>query len=254
MLEKHSHSERLYILAKACMEKNVNPEKGNYAGFVRGICAGELFIRNKAAQELIEDLTLAYRYDKWQCLLETENETEQPQETATYTLNKIVLQPPRVNPLKNLTLNEPLQPVKTVQPKTLDMDAEKYLTKIAAPGPTEKQYAQIFYAKAEHDILNGIGRITLSDAKEITKDNITVEQVQSLLQTYYVDLETEIRGNLLLIYFDGKSTVRSLRDLDRAIQPKNPVYHPKENPEGDITEEDEGVVSDEQASGISEHG
>jgi hypothetical protein len=252
-MQKLTRQDKLYTLAKACTEKGVNPNKGNYAGTILQVAAAKLFISQKTAKELTQDLTSAYRYDKWAGILETE--AEQPQETATYTLNKITLQPPRVNPLKTLLLNEPLQPVKTVQPKPLDTDAQKYLTQIAtAPKLTEKQYAQIFYTKAERDILNGIGRITLPDAKEITKNNnFTIEQVQTLLQKYYIDLETEIRGNILLIYYDGKSTIRSLRDLERTIQPSNPVYHPKNNPEGDITEEDEGVVS-EQASGISEHG
>ena len=249
-MQKLTRQDRLYVLAKACKEKEVNPDEGNYAGVVRGICAGELFISSKAAQDLIEDLTRAYKHNKWQRLLGAENETEQPQETATYTPNRITLQPPRVNPLKNLVLNEPLQPVKTVHPKPLDPDAQKYLTQITTPPkPTEKQYAQIFYAKAERDILNGIGRITLSEAKEIMQDKtVTIEQIQELLQKYYVDLETETRGNILLIYYDGKSTVRSLRDLERIVQPKNPVYHPKDNPEGDIAEEDEGVVSEQAPS------
>jgi uncharacterized membrane protein len=246
-MQKLTRQDKLYTLAKACKEKGVNPNKGNYAGTILQIAAAKLFISQKTAKELTQDLTLAYRYDRWEGILGTENQTE---ETATCTPNKIMLQLPRVNPLKNLTLTEPLQPVKTVQPKPIDPDAEKYLTQIITPAkPTEKQYAQIFYAKAERDILNGIGRITLSEAKEIMQDKtVTIEQIQELLQKYYVDLETETRGNILLIYYDGKSTVRSLRDLERIVQPKNPVYHPKDNPEGDIAEEDEGVVSEQAPS------
>jgi hypothetical protein len=250
MQTRLSRQDKLYILAKACREKGVNPNKGNYAGHIREVAAAKLFISSKAAIELTQDLTLAYRYDRWAGILETEeNET---QETVTYTPNRITLQPPRVNPLKNITLNEPLQPVKTVQPKPLDTDAQNYLNQLSAPKPTEKQYAQILHAQAEHDIANGVGRITLSDAKEITQDkNITIDQVQELLQTYYPNLEVEARGNILLVFYDGKNTVRSLRDLNRIVQPKNPAYHPKDNPEGDITEDDEGVVT-ETVSGLGE--
>lgn len=77
--------------------------------------------------------------------------------------------------------------------------------------------------------------------------------LQTLLQTHYNDLETEVRGNILLFYWDGKTATRNMRDLTRIIQPKNPVYHYKNNPEGDILEDDEGVVS-EQASGIKNLG
>jgi hypothetical protein len=245
MQTRLSLQDRLYILAKACVEKGVNPDKGNYAGTIRGVAAARLFISQKTAKELTETLTLAYRYDKWQGILETE--TEQQQET-TYTLNRITLQPPRVNPIENLTLKEPLEPVKTVQPKPIDPEAEQYLNQLTTPiKPTEKQYAQILYAKAERDIFSGIGRVTLSDAKEILQDkNLCINQIQNLLQTFYPDLETETRGNILLIYYDGKSTVRSLRDLTRIVQPKTPIYHPKNNPEGDITEEDEGVALEKE--------
>lgn len=250
-MQRLTRQDRMYILAKACKEKGVNPNKGNYAGTIRGVAAARLFISQKAAKELTQDLTLAYRFDKWQSILETETETE----PTTYTPNKISLQPPRVNPLKTLTLEKPLQPVKTVQPKPVDPDAENYLANIATPTkPTEKQYAQILYSKAQRDTLNGIGRITLSEAKEVYNNKkTTIDQIQNLLQTFYVDLETEIRGNILLVYWDGKTATRNMRDLTRVIQPKNPVYHYKNNPEGDILEEDEGVVS-EEASGIKNLG
>jgi hypothetical protein len=75
--------------------------------------------------------------------------------------------------------------------------------------------------------------------------------MQTLLQTYYSNLDSEVRGNILFVYWDGKETVRSLRDLNRIVQPENPIYHPKDNPEGDITEDDEGVVT-ESVSGLGE--
>lgn len=249
MQTRLSRQDRLYILAKACIEKGVSPNKGNYAGHIREVAAAKLFISSKAAVELTQDLTLAYRYDRWAGILGTE--TEQTQETITYTPNRITIQPPRVNPLKNIILDNPSEPIKTVQPKPIDYDAQKYLNELSTPTkPTEKQYAQILYAKAEHDILNGIGRITLSEAKEITQDkNITINQIQTLLQKYHPTIEVEARGNILLVFYDGKETVRSLRDLNRTIQPENPIYHPKDNPEGDITEDDDAI---EEASGIGE--
>ncbi len=243
--QRLTRQDKLYILAKACTEKSVNPDKGNYAGLIRGVCAGRLFVSAKAAQELTCDLTAAYRFDKWQAILGTENETEQTQETITYTPRTFSPNPPTLNPLKTLKLTMPLEPIKKVQPKTStreDAEADAYLNKYAATANTrltEQQTALVLHSQAEKDRFNGIGRITLHDAWQIVGNkNLTTEDLKELWQKHYPGIEAETRGNALLIFWDGKETMRSVRDLNRTVQPKTPVFNAQNSMEGDIAEDD----------------
>ncbi len=242
MIQRLSRQDRLYTLAKACQEKGVNPDYGNYAGLVRGVCAARLFLSQKAAIELTRDLTLAYRYDKWAGILGTEATLKPEPETPTYTLRTFNIQTPTENPLKNLQLTEPLKPVKTIPPKRLDPEAEQ---KLAAYTQTtsslsEKQTAALLYNRADKDRFNGVGRIVLPEIQaETGNKNLTLTEVLQLWQKYYPRIEAEPRANVILIYFDNRADLAAKRKQYHTIQPLN-EWHSRDNLEGDVTEDCDG--------------
>lgn len=187
-----SHQDRLAILAQLCYERGVNPQKGNYAGFVRAVCCGKLFLSNQTAIQLTKTLTTAYYADRWNDLLGKLNEGQSVGEEGC------ALQPLTWNP----------------QPQQENVKAETKKAELSL-----KQLSQILYGKAQRDTFNCIGRITEADAKEI---NLTIEEAQQIWSHHHTKFETEIRGNCLLIFWNGKGEMRSQRNLLCTVQPTEP--------------------------------
>lgn len=198
---KLGHQDRLAILAQLCYEKGVNPSKGNYAGFVRGIACGKLFLSKQTALQLTKTLTTAYYHDKWKSLIGELNEGLQP------------------------TINTPKP--QTWQPQTTTQTNSQTEPFTLTP----KDQANILYSKAKRDTYNNVGRITEADLKE---QCLTTEEAIELWQRHFSKFDIEQRSNCLLIFWDGKEIMRSNRDLNRVIQPIEKI---SANPEGDIVDD-----------------
>ena len=69
---KFSRDDRLTILAQVCLDNNVTPQKGNFAGLIRKVCLFHLHISENAAKELTRTLATIYRSDQWSSLLHPE--------------------------------------------------------------------------------------------------------------------------------------------------------------------------------------
>jgi hypothetical protein len=254
-----SRESRLRILAELCISNNLNPNRGNYAGFIQKICVTHLNTSLTTAKELTTALSISYRTDQWKSLLSDQDENDSYEETSGYELNRLQLTPPQATTQEI----EPEKTQLTIQRKSMQQEI-KQLAQKTQPQPvktvehqqatqpdklTPKQIAKIFYGVAQRDTFNGVGRIILSDARNITDNkHLQISDLQTLWQTHYPLIDCEVRSNTLAIYWDGKDTIRLQRNLNTIIQPKTPVFKPKNNPLGDIDEDDDGVVPETEAT------
>lgn len=247
-----NRSNQLTVLAQICTDNNVTPLQGNYAGLIRKICATHLYVSEAKTKELTRSLTTAFFTDHWSSLLNPQDQ----QEMCGYELNKIQLQP--------TTPQEPI-PVACITPTTSSTqdrasihETMQTLTQNNHPEPvkklepqqstqqdnlTEKQIAQILYGIAQRDTFNGVGRIILNDAREVTDNKyLQLQELLQFWQKHYPILEAETKSNVLLIYWDGKDN----RQTAPYIQPKAPIFNPKKQEQGDIYEDTEGVVPEQE--------
>jgi hypothetical protein len=84
-----------------------------------------------------------------------------------------------------------------------------------------KLQARILHSLAQRDCFDGVGRIFLLEARQaLRRPELTSSDITDLWQEYYSgETAEEKQFNLVLIYFDGKETVRSIRQSYYA-----PVY------------------------------
>jgi len=217
MSEKFSRADRLYILAKALSDKHLTPDSPTYAGFIIGVSAANFYRDKTAALEDAETLTSAYRFDKWQSIL---NGDEQPLPENTTTQVSTQQESYSITPtlfdLKTYTLKSPCTPINTIPKKHI------YETE-----PTPKTQAQILLRLAENDMFNGVARISLAQARyELNDKSLQLNDVLQLMQRYLPSINFETRpGNIILCYIDGKDTTRSSRDLQRIVQPAPKLFH-----------------------------
>jgi hypothetical protein len=248
-MSQYNRGDRLFILAKVCCANNLTPDDTAYMKLIIGVCTSKLGASNDAARQYAEDLTSAYRFDKWSSILTGSNtEASTAQETPSNMTEQSETQTPTLNTYKTFTLKMPCTPIKTLSPKP---------NAALETSPTDRTQAHILFALAQHDILNGVGRITLSQARyELEDKSLTVNDVLRLLRSHIKNCEFESRpGNIINFYFDGKDVVKSNRPI--TIQPSTPVMYPtieykqdRPLPKQDgIAEEildDEGAVDDEE--------
>ena len=229
------------ILAELCNQKNVNPSKGNYAGFIQKMAITHLQVSISSVKELTTSLTIAYRTDKWQSLLGI-NEAQTQGYNSDITkkeVNYIQHQPSIQSELQRLAQTTQPTPLKTMPTKPAYQPDHL----------TQQQIAKILYGTATKDTFDGIGRLILSEARQITENKtMQIEELAQFWQQHYPLIDAEIRGNVLLIFWDGKEDVRSIRDLNKLVQPKDPSFYAKNNPEGDISEDDCGVLPEQTLS------
>ena len=220
MSEKFSRADRLYILAKALSDKHLTPDSPTYAGFIIGVSAANFYRDKTAALEDAETLTSAYKTDKWHSIIYGAIGTDGTIEAAAHTHSKVTPQTPTLNALKTFTLKTPCVPVKTVPPKHV---AESE----TAPYTQAMQLLRI----AEGDMFNGVGRLSLAQARDALDDrSLKVEDVLSFLRCNIRDVVFEPRPhNMIYCYLNGKNTVQANRSR-RVIIPELPpqLSAPKE--------------------------
>jgi hypothetical protein len=78
--------------------------------------------------------------------------------------------------------------------------------------------ARILHHLAISDQFDGVGRIFLLDARQaLRKPELTSSDITDLWQEYYQDETAEEKQfNLILVYFDGKASVRNVRSVRSA--------------------------------------
>jgi hypothetical protein len=254
-----NRESRLRILAELCSNNNLNPNRGNYAAFIQSIAVTHLNTSVNTAKELVTALTISYRRDQWQSLLT--DEQDDVAGDSRFEPNRIGIAPkPEVEAATANVIFEPVvqhesiqaeltKIAETIQPEPVKHLATRQSTQ--QDNLTEKQIAQILYTTAQRDIFDGVGRIILSDARYITDNkHLQIDELLNFWQRNYPIINAETRSNILLIYWDGKDTVRNKRNLNTVIQPKAPVYRAKNNPAGDIEEDDDGVIPEAEVNQI----
>jgi hypothetical protein len=249
---KFNRDDRLTILAQVCIDNGVTPQKGNFAGLIRKVCLSHLGISELAAKELTRTLTTIYRSDQWSGLLHPELAPDETVGESGLEANKISLiytEPTKIcngivsippsNPaqdrdalhaeMQQLAQNSHPEPVKTLEAHT-----SRQLDHIP-----EKQTAAILHTFARRDTFDGVGRIILSDARDILDDkHLQIDDLLLLWRRYYPTIDIESKSNVALIYWDGKGCVQDYRKANVIIQPKAPVFDPKTQEQGDISEDD----------------
>jgi hypothetical protein len=261
-LKRFSRDDRLVILAQTCVDNDISPLKGNFAGLIRKVCLSHLKIGEAATKELTRTLTVMYRTDQWISLLNPVFD-EVPGESGL-TPNRIALEMPQTTTVMDappsitqathhtqeresihtemlkLASNTHPKPIKTVEAKQT----------IQTDHLTEQQIARVLYGVAQRDTFDGVGRIILSDARTITDDkHLQIDDLLTLWRKYYPIIDIDSKSNVALIYWEGKDTMRDQRDIKKFVQPTAPVYTAKTNPDGDISEDEEvEVVKDGEES------
>lgn len=245
-----NRSDQLAVLAQICNDNKVTPQQGNYAALIRKICATHLYISEAKTKELTRSLTTAYYTDRWGSLLNPQ------EENCEFTPNRIELQPQ--NKLENLPVTSNTVTTNATQERTQVHEAMMFLTQNTHPEPpkkvdpqptpqqdnlTEQQIAQIFYGVAQRETSNNVGRIILSDARDITDNkHLSIQEVHDLWIKFYPVIEAEIKSNVLMIYWGGKCANQNMP----YIQPRAPVFRPKHQEIGDIYEDDTDVVPEQE--------
>lgn len=237
-----NRSNQLTVLAQICTDNNVTPQQGNYAGLIRKICATHLYVSESKTKELTRSLTTAYYTDRWSSLL---NPIEEHYE---YTTNKLENLPVTSNTVATNATQERIQVHETMAFLTQNTHPEPPKKVEPQPTPqqdklTEQQIAQIYYGVAQRETSNNVGRIILSDARDITDNkHLSIQEVHDLWIKFYPIIEAEIKSNVLMIYWGGKCANQNMP----YIQPRAPIFRPKHQEPGDIYEDTEGVVPEQE--------
>ncbi len=171
MSENYSRADRLFILANVCIQNNINPDSPTYLGLIIRVATSKLKISIDTAKEYAEALSSAYRADKWETIArkpqaaqETEEDTEPKEEVKA---------PATLNALKNLS-GQPSEPVKRIGPKpTIDVEY------------TPKTLTQRLIDLARANDFNGVGKLTLAQARhELSDNSLQLKDLIDLLEQY----------------------------------------------------------------------
>ena len=260
---KFNRDDRLIILAQTCLDNDITPQKGNFSGLIRKVCLQHLGVSESGIKELTRTLTTLYRGDQWNNLLHPElNEVEG--ETGLKA-NKMEFGKDVANPLNGSAPPEEVIEINKLSVE--DLAAVKKIVKehpldcLRNMGPSEpikhlehkesvqldylsdKDVAQILINTARKDSFNGVGRIILSDARYIMDNKqLQIDELVQFLRVHFPALDIDARSNTAQIFWDGKGAVQLIRKTATIIQPKAPIYNAQNVNEGDIHEDDEGVV------------
>ncbi len=244
----YKRTERLTIIAQILQQNNINPTKNNYAAFIQKIAVGYLQTTPTQARELTRSLTTAWYADHWQTILADTAEPEPIQAETQQLNNGFVTFKMAGNTdtteatdqraivhaeLAKIAASPPSEPIKKIEP--CETAPQEKLS--------EQQLAKILYNNAKNDTFDGVGRIILSEARETLENpKLTIQDLYQFWAKHYPLIDADYKSNILLVYWEGKETMRSQRDLNRTVQPETPLIYSADNPAGDILEDDEGVV------------
>ena len=238
MSETYNRSDRLYALARGCQINNLTPNHTNYIGFILHFATSKLSMSKETARSYAEDLKTAYDADQWQTIL-SGSEIETP---APSTTPQSEAETPSLNAYKTFTLTGPTEPIRHIAPKQATVETEY------AP----KTYAQILVNMARQNIFNGVGRLTLSEARyELSDKSLQTKDIIQLCNQYFPTVTIEQRpGNMLLFYFNNNLRQR----VTKVIPDVAPVFAASKNEyfleaplETDATEysDDEADIAEE---------
>jgi hypothetical protein len=214
---KFSRADRLYILAQVCKQNNQTPDSPAYFGLITRVCASKFNLGKDAAKEHAETLSAAYRADKWEALTKSETELEQDLASNT-TATNITPQSHSVQAeLKLLAQSAMPKPVQKIQ--TQQSEQQEVFT--------QKQQAQILHNLASQDTSDGIGRLILSTCRtELDNKHLSIQDIIALWRRHYPILDIEQRnGNILLIYWDGKTNIRENRQSQAPVNIEANSFH-----------------------------
>jgi hypothetical protein len=221
----YTRQERLYIIAKACELNNVTPKNGNkFAGLVRKIVCGKLGCTVDTATEDTKTMSIAYDTDKWKSILagqDSEPETpmvstpvvvatEKGEEVKVLYGKPLTATVPSLQKFYEEMKHEPTEEVKRLQ--HIETRHKDYLTK--------REIAKLLYTLAwKNTNIDGVGRIILSDARDAADNkHLQPQELLTIWHEAYPLLEIEQRtGNVFLIYWDGKESLKNLRGTRRPM-------------------------------------
>lgn len=211
---KLPRAEKLYILSQACIQNMLTPDDTAFMGEIIRFCTSRFAMSKDTAKEYADDLISAYRADQWEGLAAA----HQPDDIDT---PQDLTQTPRVfTPTKSILDNYKIatcEPVKRVE------------RKLAYEGETAPAtLAKTLYGMAQADQFNGVGRISIHEARNaLDNRQLRAEDITALIKQYYPRADTEQRaGNIVLVYFAGKTVIKDKRYVQRIVQPPAPSMKP----------------------------
>jgi hypothetical protein len=211
---KLPRSDKLYILSQICIRNVVTPDTPGYVGLIIKVCTSQFALSKEKAKEYADDLKTAYEADKWEGLAHKYKQmfNEEPQET-TVTPRTFDEQPKTLDVLNNLNFKSSA-PIKRIKPKNTALEPD------FAPVTVAQQLMNM----AKNNDFNGVGRITLAEARWKLEDKaLKCEDLIRLIKQYYPQVDVEQRpGNIVLVYFDGKDTTKNVRSQNR-VAPVTPI-------------------------------
>ena len=217
---KLPRSEKLYVLSQVCIANSVTPDSPGYAGLIIRVCTSKFAMSRETAETYAADLKSAYEADYWEGLAaKHQPETDSVEAEPTTNTPRVFEDTPKTLDALNKLNFQSSTPIKKVEPQ-LAFPEPTY-----APATITKQLIDL----ARKNDFNGVGRITLSEARYYLDDKtLRCEDIIRLIKQYYPKMDVEQRtGNVLLVYFDGKNNLRNIRDIHKVIQPATIILHPE---------------------------
>lgn len=228
-----NRQERLRALALTCKRNGVDPSQNRFAGVIRSIDVTYMHVTVAVASQDTEELIVAYKGDQWRNIIGEEAPVEKAKQLPV--LNPIVTR---------TTLKEELAKIQSANSHVEIKHLPTYIS-------TQKDYIsdddliKTLYQKARREASNdNVGRILLSDARDVADNkHLTIQEIIVLWRKTYPAIEVEQRtGNVILVYWDGKNSLRNIRSTrSPIIRTDNVLAADKDN----IFEAEKNVDPDE---------
>lgn len=225
--------ERLRTVARLAKENGINPDMNTFAGFVIKVVCTNFGLTRATANQDLDSLVIAWT-DKWKTLLNDEEviveEDAQPKTRPLPELEK----PSDVRAFL-ASWKPKCEPVKRVERKT----------EVSYNQPwTRNEIAVILYSKARNDMFDGVGRVLLSEARELADNKLlSFEEMVNIFQRKYPTINvSRASGNIMLVYFNGREALKIYRKVNAKVQPMAPELmgeNEYKNPEEVVADKDE---------------
>lgn len=226
--------ERLRTLARLAMENKINPSMNTFAGFIIRIVSSNFGLSRAVANKDLDSLVIGWKSDQWKALLNDE-EVIIDDVLQTY----IPIKKPSEKPSEDVraiiaSIKPSNEPIKHVESKN---------TSYIRPW-TRNEVAILLFSKAQHDMFDGVGRVFLSEARQLTDNKLlSFEDMVKIFQNKYPTVDvSRASGNIMLVYFGGRDAVKFHRRANAQVQPTVPALMGEkecENPDEMMGEKDE---------------
>lgn len=206
--------ERLRTLARLAKENKLNPDMNTFAGFILRVVCTQFGLTRTSANQDLDSLVIGWKADKWESLLDDEEVIEDvlPQQRAVQELEK----PSEIRSII-ATLKPSGEPIKRM---------ERKVEASYNPEWTRNEIAVILYSRARSDMFDGVGRVLLSEARELTNNKLlSFDDMVKIFQNKYPTIDvSRASGNIMLVYFHGKDATKIFRKSARTtVQPMAPA-------------------------------